>query len=138
MLFGIIFTFLTPIHGMLMTTALFVLIDTLFAIHIAVKLGGWTEFKSHKLWNFCPKVFFYLGAIILGFLVDKYLLEGKIWGVNLLITKFVCLFFVYIEIKSIDETNMKDGNRSLWAIIKEIVIKIKDVKSDINSVKKEE
>lgn len=136
--FGIIFTFLTPIHGMLLTTGLFVVIDTIFAIYVVVKLGGWSEFRSAKLWNFCPKTFFYLGGVILSFLVDTHLVGGPIWGIDLLICKFVCFLFIYIEIKSIDETNQKLGNRSFWIVIKELITKIKDVKTDINDLKKEE
>lgn len=137
-LFGIIFTFLTPIHGMLLTTGLFVVIDTLFAVYVAVKLGGWSAFRSGKLWNFAPKSFFYLGGVILGFLVDTFLVGGPVWGVNLLICKFVCFLFIYIEIKSIDETNQKLGNRSFWVVLKELITKIKDVKTDINEIKKDE
>lgn len=135
---GIIFTFLTPIHGMLMTTGGFVVIDTIFAVYVAVKLGGWDAFRSGKLWNFCPKTVFYLSGVLLGFLVDTYLLDGKIWGISLLVCKFVCFLFIYIEIKSIDETNMKLGRKSFWVVLKELIAKIKEVKTDINDLKKEE
>jgi hypothetical protein len=123
---------------MLLTTGGFVLIDTIFAIYVTVKLGGWSEFRSGKLWNFCPKTVFYLAGVILGFLVDTFLVDGKIWGINLLITKFVCFLFIYIEIKSIDETNQKLGNRSFWVVLKELISKIKSVKTDINELKKDD
>lgn len=135
--FGIIFTFLTPIHGMLLTTGGFVVIDTIFAVYVAVKLEGWNAFRSGKLWNFCPKTVFYLSGVMLGFLVDTYLVDGKIWGISLLVTKFVCFLFIYIEIKSIDETNMKLGNRSFWVVLKELITKVKSVKTDINDLKKD-
>ena len=86
---GIVFAFLTPVKGMLMTTGGFVIIDTCFAIYVAVKLGGWTAYKSNKLFNIAPKTFFYLLGIILGFCVDTFIIDGKIWGVSLLIRKFV-------------------------------------------------
>lgn len=136
--FGIIFTFLTPIHGMLLTTGGFVVIDTIFAIYVAVKLGGWDAFRSGKLWNFCPKTVFYLSGVILGFLVDTYIVAGPIWGISLLITKFVCFLFIYIEIKSLDETNQKLGNRSFWVVLKELITKVKEVKTDINNLKKDD
>jgi hypothetical protein len=136
--FGIIFTFLTPIQGMLMTTGGFVIIDTIFAIYVVVKLSGWAGYKSNKLFNIAPKTFFYLLGIILGFCVDTFLVDGKIWGISLLITKFICFFFIYIELKSIDETSMKLGNRSFWIVLKEAILKAKAFKKDLNEITKKE
>lgn len=133
-LIGLFVTFLTPIHGMLLTTGSFIMIDTLFAIYVAVKLGGWDAFKSSKLWNFAPKSFFYLVGVMMGFLVDTYIVAGTLWGINLLITKIVCFFFIYVEIKSIDETSMKLGNKSLWTVIKELIVKAKGIKKDLNEI----
>lgn len=135
MLVGIIYTFLTPINGMLMTTTAFVLADTIFAIYVAIKLNGWCGFKSNKLFNIAPKTVFYLLGIILGFAVDTFIVNGQIWGVNLLISKLTCFFFIYIEIKSIDETSMKLGHKSFWVIIKEMILKAKSLKRDLNDIK---
>lgn len=121
---------------MLMTTGGFVMVDTLFAIYVVVKLNGWDGFKSNKLFNIAPKTFFYLFGIILGFCIDTFIVDGKIWGINLLISKLICFFFIYIEIKSIDETSMKLGNKSFWVIIKEMILKAKEFKKDLNEVTK--
>jgi hypothetical protein len=42
---------------------------------------------------------------------------------------------LYIEIKSIDETSQKLGNKSFYFIIKSIISKAKDLKKDINELK---
>ncbi len=137
-LLAIVFVFLSPIHGMLLTTGLFVVADTIFAVYVAVTLGGWAEYRSGKLFNLAPKCFFYLGSVILAFLVDTFIVAVPIWGIPLLITKIVCGFWVYTEIKSLDETSQKLGNKSFWQVIKELMSKSKSIKKDINDLTKEE
>ena len=121
-----------------MTTGGFVLADTIFAIYVVVKLSGWQAYKSNKLFNIAPKTFFYLLAICLGFCIDTFIVDGKIWGISLLISKLICFFFIYIEVKSIDETSMKLGNKSFWVIIKDMILKAKSLKKDLNEVTKDE
>ena len=134
-LFGIIFAFLAPIHGMLMTVGFFILADTVYKIRSVVKRKGWVAYRSTHLFNIVPKTFFYLGGVILGFMVDHFIVDGKIWGISLLITKLVCVFWIYIEVKSIDETSVENGNKSLWDIIKEFLKKGKEVKTDLKNFK---
>ncbi len=133
---AIVFVFLTPIHGMLLTVGFFTVADTIFAIYVAVKLGGWEAYRSGKLFNLAPKTFFYMGTVILGFLVDTFIVAMPIWGVPLLITKIICGFWVYLEVKSLDETSVKLGNKSFYEVIKEMISKGKTIKSDINELKK--
>ena len=76
-----------------------------------------------------------MGSIIFAFMIDKYMFEGKILDIPYLISKVITFVWLYIEIKSIDETSMKLGNRSLWVIIKEIINKGKSFKKDINEIK---
>lgn len=137
-LLAILFVFLTPIHGMLLTTSLFVMADTIFAIYVAVKLGGWSAIKSAKLFNAAPKSFFYLGAICLGFCVDKFIVAGTIWGISMLITKIVCGFLIWIEVKSLDETSQKLGNKSFWQVLKDLLFRAKSIKKDLNEITKDE
>lgn len=127
--------FITPIKGMLLLVSFAVAFDTLFAIYVSVKLKGIRSFKSTKLFNIVVKTFFYMGTIVFSFLIDKYIFEGKILDISYLISKIITFLWLYIEIKSIDETSMKLGNRSLWVILKEIINKGKDLKKDINEIK---
>ena len=76
-----------------------------------------------------------MGAILFAFLIDIYIFEKKLLDIHYLISKIVSFIWLYIEIKSIDETSMKLGNRSLWVIVKEIISKGKDLKKDINEIK---
>ena len=127
--------FITPVKGMLLLISFAVAFDTLFAIYVSIKLKGINSFKSTKLFNIVVKTFFYMSTIVLAFLIDKYIFEGKLLDIPYLISKIVTFLWLYIEIKSIDETSMKLGNRSLWVILKELISKAKDLKKDINEIK---
>lgn len=128
-------TFLSPISGLLMLVGFCVLSDTLLAVYTTIKLHGYHSFKSHKLFNIVIKSFFYLGSIFLAFLVDKYVIHNNtIFGIDLLISKITAIFWVYIEFKSMDETSQKLGNKPLVVLIKEILVKAKEIKKDINEI----
>lgn len=128
--------FLTPIKGLLITTGLFVLLDTIFAIYATIKLNGWKSYQSTKLFNIAVKTFFYLGSIVLAFFVDTHIVENNaIMGIKLPISKFATIFWLYIELKSIDETSQKLGNKPFLDIINGIVKWLKSFKKDINEIK---
>jgi hypothetical protein len=124
--------FTTPIKGLFFLILFAVIFDTVFAIYTNVKIGGWNSFKSTKLFNIVVKTFFYLGSILFAFLVDKHILDGKLFDIPNILSKTITFVWVYIEIKSIDETSMKLGNKSFWVILKELIKKTKDLKKDIN------
>lgn len=129
-------TFLAPIKGLLLLTGLVVVLDTLFAIYTTIKLNGWQSYQSTKLFNIVVKSFFYLGSIILAFFVDTHIIEkNTLFGINLLMSKVVTIFWIYIEVKSIDETSQKLGNKSFYFTIKNLLTKLKDLKKDINEIK---
>lgn len=130
----IILTFITPIKGMLITTTLFVAVDTLFAIYASYKTGGIASYKSSKLFNIVPKTFFYLSTIILAHLVNQNLIGAPIFGIDNFLTKVMCAFWIYIEIKSLDETSMKLGNKSFWVLLKEAIKKLYSIKKDLNDL----
>ena len=129
-------TFLTPIKGLLIITGMAVFLDTIFAIYTTIKLNGWSSYQSTKLFNIVVKSFFYFGSIVLAFFIDTHIIEKNvIFGINLLISKVVTIFWLYIECKSIDETSQKLGNKSFYFTIKNLITKAKDLKKDINEIK---
>jgi hypothetical protein len=137
-LFFSFLVFLTPIKGLLILTGVAVVIDTIFAIYCTIKISGINSFKSSKLFNLAVKSFFYLGTIILSFLIDVYIVENKsIFGINLFISKLMTVFWIYIEIKSIDETSIKLGNKPFYETLKNIIAGLKSLKQDINELKNE-
>jgi phage-related holin len=128
-------TFLIPIKGLIVLTGLAVLLDTFFAIYTTIKLHGIKSYKSTKLFNIVVKSFFYFGTIILAFFIDTHIIaENHLFGVELFIAKAVTVFWLYIEVKSIDETSQKLGNKSFYVIIKNLMQKTKSLKKDINEI----
>jgi len=128
-----VFTFLTPINGLLGLLFLAVLIDTLFAIYIAVKQRGWSAFQSVILRKgIGAKLLFYLGTVILAFLIDKYIIGASAFRIPYLLSKAISSIWIYVEVKSIDETSMKMGNRSIWVIIREMIQKLANLKKEID------
>lgn len=135
-LFLTIATFLTPIKGLLIITGMAVLLDTILAIYTTIRLNGWASYQSTKLFNIAVKTFFYLGSIVLAFFVDTHIVENNaIMGIKLPISKFATIFWLYIELKSIDETSQKLGNKPFLDIINGIVKWLKSLKKDINEIK---
>jgi hypothetical protein len=128
-------TFLTPIKGFLILISLAVLFDTLFAIYATIKLNGRKSFQSTKLFNIVVKSFFYMSTIIFVFLIDKYIIdENHLWGINLLFTKLTTGFWIYIEVKSWDETSQKLGNPPFMVILKNLITNAKKLKKDLNEI----
>ena len=129
---------LTPIKGFIIIVGLFVWLDTITAIYVSVKLFGWDSFKSNKLFNVVIKLFFYFSTIILAFLIDKYIFGGTIIGIRLLISKVISLLYVYVEIKSLDENSIRLNNPSFWTILKQMLRKGKQLKTDISALFEED
>lgn len=129
-------TFLTPIKGLLIITGTAVFLDTIFAIYTTIKLNGWASYQSTKLFNIAVKTFFYLGSIVLAFFIDTHIVENNaVMGIKLPISKSATIFWLYIELKSIDETSQKLGNKPFLDIINGIVKWLKSFKKDINEIK---
>ena len=112
----------------------FIITDTIFGIYTSIKLEGLNSFKSHKFFNIVVKSFFYLITIILAFCIDKYIFEDSLFGFKFLLAKTMTMLWIYIEIKSLDESNIKLGNKSFWVLLKELVDKLKDIKKDLSSI----
>jgi hypothetical protein len=125
---------LAPIKGLMVTMLLAVLFDTISGVWVSVKIGGWSTFRSNKLFNIVIKLFFYLLAIIFAFVVDVNIFDGSIFGVKLLLAKIITASFVWIEFVSLNENNMKLGNRSLFVILKEMISKATEIKKDLADV----
>lgn len=128
-------TILTPIKPFIILITFFVVADTVMAIAGNIKKYGINSFKSTKLFNIVVKTLFYCGSIVAVYLIDKFIFEGSILGISLLLTKITTLLWCYIEIKSLDETSMKFwNNKSIWVHLKELFAKGKELKKDLNDI----
>ena len=128
-------TLISPIKGLILLIGISVVLDTLFAIYTSIKLNGWRSYQSTKLFNIVVKSFFYMGSIILAYVIDTHIINANlIFGIPLITSKAITLFWVYIEVKSIDETSQKHGNEPFYIIVKKLMSKAKDIKKDINEI----
>ena len=128
-------TLISPIKGLILLIGMSVVLDTLFAIYTSIKLNGWRSYQSTKLFNIVVKTFFYMGSIILAYVIDTHIINANlIFGIPLITSKAITLFWVYIEVKSIDETSQKHGNKPFYLLIKDLMSKAKELKKDINEM----
>lgn len=128
-------TLISPIKGLILLIGISVVLDTLFAIYTTIKLNGWKSYQSTKLFNIVVKTFFYMGSIILAYVIDTHIINANlIFGIPLITSKAITLFWVYIEVKSIDETSQKHGNKPFYLLIKDLMSKAKELKKDINEM----
>ena len=120
-----------PIKGLVLLLTCLISMDTVFGIYTSIKIGGIHAFKSNKLFNCVVKTFFYVSSLLLLFMVDKFVFDGQLFGINFLLSKAVAVFWCYIELKSLDENSIKLGNKSVWIIAKEAISKYKELKKDL-------
>lgn len=129
----IIATFIAPIQGMVLLVIMAIAADTTLGIYNAIRLK---EYQSDKLFNVVVKTFFYSFSILFAFIVSKVIFEGELFGVKYLSVKLVTAFWIYIEMKSIDETSQKLGNKPFVEIVRSLIKRAKEFKKDLNELKK--
>ena len=129
----IIMTFLAPIKGMVLLVIMAISIDTIFGIYYAIKNK---DYQSDKLFNVVVKTFFYSFSVLFAFIVSKVIFDSELFGIKYLSVKLVTAFWIYIEMKSIDETSVKLGNKPFVEVIRSLMKRAKEFKKDLNELKK--
>ena len=134
---SIILAFLFPIRGLIIAVGLAIVLDTIIGIFKAKKLNGWNSVSSKKLSAIISKMFLYQGAIILFYMMDKFILGEFIAlfiGVPLFLTKVLAATLCFIEIKSIDENIEIITGKSVWNRFKEMLTRAKEAKNEIQDL----
>ena len=128
-------SFLLPIKGFLLAVGLMVLLDTIVGIYTTIKLNGRKSYQSTKLFNFVVKSFFYGSTICIMYIIDYFLIGvGGFFGISLISSKITSIIFIYIELKSIDESSQKLNNPPFYVMIKNLFTKLKSLKKDLNEI----
>lgn len=128
-------SFLLPIKGFLLAVGLMVVLDTIVGIYTTIKLYGRKSYQSTKLFNFVVKSFFYGSTICIMYVIDYFLIGvGGVVGISLISSKVASIFFIYIELKSINESSKKLGNQAFYVMIKDLFTKLKSLKKDLNEI----
>ena len=125
---------LSPVMPMIYIALFVILIDTGFGIWRSVKKGGWKAFRSRRLSHTLSKAFLYSGAILMVFLIEKYIagdLIGHFISVDLVMTKMIAFFCVATEIKSINESYEDVTGKNMIKAIREFVTRAKEEAKDL-------
>ena len=128
-------TFLSPIHGVVLTVISFILFDTIIA-YLRVKKTGkkWTSKKLRV--GLVQKSITYIALIVLFFLMDKFILNEFVKtfiNIDYFLTKALTLVFIFIEFTSIDESYTILRGKSIFQSLKELIGKANDIKNDLKN-----
>jgi hypothetical protein len=132
-LLKVLILFFAPIKGIIILVALSTILDTAFGIWKASKLKEKVNSKTFRH-GFVPKLFSYVGAIMLVYASDFFIinyLTKEVISVDYLATKVIALMLISIEVKSMDESFEKVKGYSFISKIIKLIIKAKDVKKKI-------
>jgi hypothetical protein len=136
-LISICFAFFLPISGILIMIGVLIAIDTITGIWKAKKLGE--KITSRKLSAIISKLALYEITVIMFFLIDKFILNEIIltfFSVPFMLTKIVALVLSSIEVMSINENYKIVKGIDLWQSMKLLFARAKEIKEDLNKIKK--
>ena len=135
-LLAVVSTFFLPITGILFLIGFAILVDTITGIWKAKKLG--IPITSRKLSAIISKLMLYEVAVILFYLIDKFILNDIIlvfFSIPLMLTKILALVLVSIETLSISENIKAVKGIDLWQAMKLLFARARDIKQDIDTIR---
>ena len=130
--------FFAPIQGLLIAVAFGIFLDTFTGIFKSVKLNGWRSIRSRRLSHIVSKMLLYQITILLLFVIDKSLLNEFVklhFTIDFMFTKLVAIVLIFIELVSIKENVEEALKIDIWKMLKNLLNRAKEVKSDINEIK---
>lgn len=130
--------FFAPIQGLLIAVAFGIMLDTFTGIFKSIKLNGLQSIRSRTLSNVISKMLLYQVSIISLYVIDKFLLNELInlhFSTKFLFTKLVAIVLVFIELVSIKENIEEALKVDIWKLLKNLIRRAKEVKTDIDSLK---
>lgn len=138
-LLAIVSAFFMPICGILILIGGAVILDTITGIWKAKKTK--TKVTSRRLSAIVSKILLYEATVMLFYAMDYFLLNDIIisfFSIELLTTKVLALVLVSIEVISINENYKAVKGIDLWASLKNLFARAKEVTSDFKNIKKNE
>jgi hypothetical protein len=135
-LLGIVLTFFMPITGMVLAVGFSIFLDTITGIWKSRKNG--VPIRSRRLSAVISKMFLYQLTIILFFLIDYFILNDilkTIFTTELLLTKVLSLVLISIEVVSINENYKAVRGIDLWASLKKLLSRAKELKNDTDEIR---
>jgi hypothetical protein len=135
-LLAVVSTFFLPITGILFLIGFAIVVDTVTGIWKSKKLG--VPITSRKLSAIISKLMLYEIAVILFYLIDRFILNDIIltfFSVPLMLTKILSLVLVSIEVMSINENYEAVRGINMWKAMKNLFARARDIKQDIDTIK---
>ena len=135
---GIVLAFFMPITGMVLAVGFAIFLDTITGIWKSRKQG--VPIRSRRLSAVISKMFLYQLTIILFFLIDWFILNEilkTIFTTELLLTKVLSLVLISIEVVSINENYKAVQGVDLWASLKKLLSRAKELKNDSDEIRHE-
>ena len=135
-LLAVVSTFFLPITGILFLIGFAIVIDTITGIWKSKKLG--VPITSRKLSAIISKLMLYEVAVILFYLIDRFILNDIIlvfFSIPLMLTKILSLVLVSIEVISISENYKAVKGIDLWQAMKLLFARARDIKQDIDTIR---
>ena len=135
-LLAVVSTFFLPISGILFLIGFAIVIDTITGIWKSKKLN--IPITSRKLSAIISKLMLYEIAVILFYLIDRFILNDIIlvfFSIPLMLTKILALVLVSIETLSISENIKAVKGIDLWQSMKLLFARARDIKQDIDTIK---
>ena len=134
-LLAIVSSFFLPIYGILILIFFCIVFDTITGIWKAKKTK--TPVTSRRLSAIISKVLLYEATVMLFYLMDYYLLNDIVmtfFSVELLTTKILALVLVSVEVISINENYKAVKGIDLWASLKNLFARAKEVTQDFKNI----
>ena len=135
-LLAVISTFFMPISGILFLIAFAILVDTITGIWKSRKLK--IPITSRGLSAIVSKLFLYEVAVILTYMIDKFILNDIIlvfFSIPLMLTKILALVLVSIEVISTSENYEAVRGINIWSSLKNLLQRSREIKQDIDTIK---
>lgn len=135
-LLSVIGAFFMPITGMVLAVGFAIFLDTITGIWKSRKNG--VPISSRRLSAVISKMFLYQLTIILFFLIDYFILNDilkTIFTTELLLTKVLSLVLISIEVVSINENYKAVRGIDLWASLKKLLSRAKELKNDTDEIR---
>lgn len=129
-----IITILAPVGPLLTIALISILLDVGFGVWRSYKKREdqekkfWDVVQSQRLYATAVKSAIYASAITFFFLVEKYIagdIIAHFISIELLLTKAVALFFVFIEVKSMNESYKDVTGKDIISAFKKFVTGLK-------------
>lgn len=128
-------TFFVPIKPLLLLVGIFIFGDTILGVWAAKKRGE--RITSRKLGNIVPKMLLYQGAVIIGYTLDKLLLEEFIlllFNIDMMVTKLIAMTLIFIETLSLNENIECITGKNIFQSFKQMITRASKLKKEIKDI----